>query len=119
MPESIALAQLTGLLEDGAQLVYVLPPDGALRRARPGDRLGVARSDPDRRSIDRGRCADGRDVGATPPPPRLRLGHATRVATAIGTCDLPSPDAIARTSSARHHQPSRDVPSEKHLSRAD
>jgi hypothetical protein len=38
MPESIALAQLTGLLEDGAQLVYVLPPDGALRRARPCDR---------------------------------------------------------------------------------
>src|ERR671919_1572403 len=72
MPESIALAQLKGLLEHGAQLVYVLPPDGALRRARPGDRLGVARSDPDRRSIDRGRCADGGGVGATPPHPRRR-----------------------------------------------
>jgi hypothetical protein len=36
MPESIALAQLKGLLEHGAQLVYVLPPDGALRHARPG-----------------------------------------------------------------------------------
>jgi hypothetical protein len=28
---------------------------------------GVARHDPDRRSIDRGRCGDGRGPGATPP----------------------------------------------------
>ena len=30
---------------------------------------GVARHDPDRRSIDRGRCGDGRGPGATPPNP--------------------------------------------------
>jgi hypothetical protein len=98
MPESIALEQLTVLLEDGAQLVYVLPPDGALRRARAGDRLGVARSDPDRRSLDRGRCADGRGVGATPPHPRRRhLGFASAMRPASRwqsvTCDFSIPIA--------------------------
>src|SRR5919106_1343880 len=43
----------------------------------------------------------------------------TRVAMAIGTCDLPSRNAIAVTSSARHHQPSYVLRSAKHLSRAD
>jgi hypothetical protein len=32
---------------------------------------------------------------------------------------LRSPNAIAVTSSARHHQPSYDLPSAKHLSRTD
>src|SRR5215208_6716081 len=44
MPESIALAQLKGLLADGVQLVHVLPPEEYAAEHLPGGRQRPAQA---------------------------------------------------------------------------
>src|SRR4051794_20755984 len=74
-----ALLERRGLLAMlAARLMPGVPAAGpSLRRRRRSRRGACARRDPDCRSIDRGRCGDGRGPGATPPnplpPPELRL----------------------------------------------
>jgi uncharacterized membrane protein YdjX (TVP38/TMEM64 family) len=81
----LAAGLMSGVPATGLLDVAALLPSGYLRSPRRwcsaplvrtapyavlGQGIGrVARRDPDRRSIDRGRCGDGRGPGAMPPNP--------------------------------------------------